>query len=877
MAGMSGKAQGGEGGSSKAKSGKLLLLLQHGERFLDLICSGRYDPSRDVGEQLRELQQLQQQQQVLLQQQQQQRQQRQRRRQQQQEELEGEEELEQQDDSQEQEKNSSSSSSSSSRRRRGGRWTSSVADEEGEEDEDGECGAAAGAAGAAGVPVSAASAAAAAAEVCVPSCVLLPPKPHQVEGLRWLARLHAKGLSGLLADEMGLGKTYQTIAFLGYLQEYKHIQGPHLILAPKSTIGNWMAELRRFCPSLGAVKILGEKEKRKRLLHHLLFACKLVKETQQQYQSRKQQQQRQSAAAAAARSRAQSPLLERNSSNSSGSSSKQQQREDEEPAEEDDGDEEASQQQHQHHQQPQQQEKEQQQQQQQQQQQEGEEEEPVPETVSVVVASYEMLMAEKNILGQIEWQYIIIDEAHRIKNEAGKLATTVRQFSSKYRLLLTGTPLQVGLRAAAAAAAATAAAAAAAAADSRLNNLRELWALLHFLLPQLFESGEDFLSLFDLNAATDEEGVALTQQQIEERNLAIVNRLHRILRPFMLRRVKKDVLQEMPPKKEVICFVPLSAMQRTLYRDLLTKNVAALQGGEGCGKSQLRNLAVQLRKACNHPYLFEGYEPEGEDPFGEHVILNSGKLRFCDCLLQRLIAGGTNLTAADTVIIYDSDWNPQADLQAMDRAHRIGQQRAVNVYRLIHEHTVEEKVLERANLKLQLDTAVIQQGRLHEGRQRQPEMSASALLKMVQFGAEHIFKPAQQNELTEEELDAILARGQERTEQMHAMLQQQVRRSLLDFSSSSSSSSSSLYEADDLCYPEERKAADREAWAAIAQEQLAASAERDSRRRLRGSYKDAAAAAAAEQQQQQQQQNNKERSKPAHIPRIPKLPTMQVR
>ncbi|CDJ50670.1 SWI/SNF-related matrix-associated actin-dependent regulator of chromatin, putative [Eimeria brunetti] len=225
------------------------------------------------------------------------------------------------------------------------------------------------------------------------------------------------------------------------------------------------------------------------------------------------------------------------------------------------------------------------------------------------------------------------------------------------------------------------------------------------------------------------------------------------------------------------------------------------------------------------------------------------------------------------------------------------QQRAVNVYRLVHEHTVEEKVLERANLKLQLgelavdnlllllqqqqqqqqqavigNTAVIQQGRLHEAKQRQPDLTAKTLLSMVQFGAEHIFKPAGKNDLTEEELDAILARGQERTEQMQAMLQQQVRRSLLDFSSSSSSSSSSLYEADDLCYPEERKAADREAWLSLAQEQLAASTERDSRRRLRGNYKDAAA---AEQQQQQQQQNNKDTRKPMHIPRVPKLPNMQ--
>ncbi|XP_026193651.1 chromodomain-helicase-DNA-binding protein 1-like [Cyclospora cayetanensis] len=314
------------------------MLLDLGERFLDLICSGTYDPSRDAEEQLRELQQHQ------------------------------------------------------------------------------------------------------------------PPKPYQMEGLNWLVQLHNRKLNGLLADEMGLGKTYQTIALLAFLKEARGCEGPHLILAPKSTIGNWMAELRRFCPSLGAVKVLGEKEMRRRLLQHILAVCRLSKQQQQQ---KKKQPWR--SAAAAARSRTQSPLLERESS-----SSVSKQPQDEEEA----ADEESQQLEYL--------DADLQQQQQQQQQQRTEEEEPLPEKVEVVVASYEMLIAEKHQFSRVHWEYIIIDEAHRIKNEAGKirgcscteraccccihtgcccsaasaassgkLATTVRQFESNYRLLLTGTPLQV--------------------------------------------------------------------------------------------------------------------------------------------------------------------------------------------------------------------------------------------------------------------------------------------------------------------------------------------------------------------------------------------------------------------------------------------------
>jgi len=116
---------------------------------------------------------------------------------------------------------------------------------------------------------------------------------------------------------------------------------------------------------------------------------------------------------------------------------------------------------------------------------------------------------------------------------------------------------------------------------------------------------------------------------------------------------------------------------------------------------------------------------------------------------------GINLTAADTVIIYDSDFNPQMDLQAMDRAHRIGQKSLVNVYRLITEHTVEEKIVERQRIKLSLDSVVIQQQKSY---QKNKALTKEEIKEMLQFGAGFIFK-AENGTITDEQIDDILARG----------------------------------------------------------------------------------------------------------------------
>eukprot|EP01018_Ginkgo_biloba_P017716 Gb_39649 [translate_table: standard] len=516
-----------------------------------------------------------------------------------------------------------------------------------------------------------------------PSCIQGKMRDYQLAGLNWLIRLYENGINGILADEMGLGKTLQTISLLGYLHEFRGISGPHMVVAPKSTLGNWMNEIRRFCPILRAVKLLGNQEERTDIRENLLLAGKF----------------------------------------------------------------------------------------------------------DICVTSFEMAIKEKSVLRRFSWRYIIIDEAHRIKNENSLLAKTMRIYSTNYRLLITGTPLQ--------------------------NNLHELWSLLNFLLPEIFSSAETFDEWFQISGEND-------QQEV-------VQQLHKVLRPFLLRRLKSDVEKGLPPKKETILKVGMSQLQKQFYRALLQKDLDVVNaGGE---RKRLLNIAMQLRKCCNHPYLFQGAEPGPPYTTGEHLVTNAGKMVLLDKLLPKLkerdsrvlifsqmtrlldiledycmfrgyqycrIDGNTggedrdasidafnqegsdkfifllstragglgiNLATADIVILYDSDWNPQVDLQAQDRAHRIGQKKEVQVFRFCTEYTIEEKVIERAYKKLALDALVIQQGRLAE----QKTVNKDELLQMVRFGAEMVFS-SKDSTITDEDIDRIIAKGEEATAELDAKM-----------------------------------------------------------------------------------------------------------
>ncbi len=523
-------------------------------------------------------------------------------------------------------------------------------------------------------------------------------RAYQLQALNWLIRLHDIQCNGILADEMGLGKTLESISLLGYLKESRGIRGPHLIIVPKSTSGNWMRELGRWCPSLTTFLFHGTKEERVEMKERV-------------------------------------------------------------------------------------------------------------GTTDVCVTTYDMATRERACLQRVQWYYIYIDEAHRIKNEASLLSTVVRTFPSKRRLLITGTPLQ--------------------------NNLHELWALLNYLLPNEFPSAVDFENWFDV---TKSDGGS------EEKKI-IIKRLHTILRPFLLRRLKQDVEKDLPPKIEMKVFTGLSAMQKAWYTKILERDIDTLNSAKG-PRMRLLNIVMQLRKVCNHPYLFDGAEVGPPYTEGEHIVNNCGKMALLDKLLSRLKSRGSrvlifcqmtrmldilddycrfrgydycridgqtkqfwrdeqmdifnapdskkfifllstragglgiNLQTADTVVLYDSDWNPQMDLQAMDRAHRIGQKKQVNVYRFVTDGTIEVKVVERAYRKLFLNAVVIREGKLQE---KDKGVKTDELMRMVRFGAEEIFR-SKESTVSDEDIDKILERSEERTRKDEEEIKKSYDVTLQDFS-----------------------------------------------------------------------------------------------
>ncbi|KAG8553692.1 hypothetical protein GDO81_003515 [Engystomops pustulosus] len=603
-------------------------------------------------------------------------------------------------------------------------------------------------------------------------------RDYQVRGLNWMISLYENGINGILADEMGLGKTLQTIALLGYLKHYRNIPGPHMVLVPKSTLHNWMNEFKRWVPTLRAVCLIGDKDARAAFIRDVMM----------------------------------------------------------------------------------------------------------PGEWDVCVTSYEMVIREKSVFKKFNWRYLVIDEAHRIKNEKSKLSEIVREFKTTNRLLLTGTPLQ--------------------------NNLHELWALLNFLLPDVFNSAEDFDSWFDTNNCLGDQklverlhavslivwgftsdntyhiqkmrdGCQIFAGPTAETGVSCVNGavmyillflgllglyvFYQVLKPFLLRRIKAEVEKSLPPKKEVKIYLGLSKMQREWYTKILMKDIDILNSAGKMDKMRLLNILMQLRKCCNHPYLFDGAEPGPPYTTDTHLVYNSGKMVALDKLLRKLReqgsrvllfsqmtrlldiledycmwrgyeycrldgqtpheereeaierfnapnsskfifmlstrAGGLgiNLATADVVILYDSDWNPQVDLQAMDRAHRIGQTKTVRVFRLITDNTVEERIVERAEIKLRLDSIVIQQGRLID--QQSNKLAKDEMLQMIRHGATHVFA-SKDSELTDEDITTILERGEKKTAEMAERMEQMGESSLRNFSMDTETS---LYNFEGEDYREKQK------------------------------------------------------------------------
>ncbi|VAI01828.1 unnamed protein product [Triticum turgidum subsp. durum] len=497
-------------------------------------------------------------------------------------------------------------------------------------------------------------------------------KSYQIKGVKWLISLWQNGLNGILADQMGLGKTIQTIAFLAHLKG-NGLHGPYMVIAPLSTLSNWLNELTRFAPSINGLIYHGDKVARTELRRKHM------------------------------------PKI-------------------------------------------------------------------VGPDFPIIITSYEMAMFDAKFLANYKWKYVVVDEGHRLKNTKCKLLRELRRIPMDNKLLLTGTPLQ--------------------------NNLAELWSLLNFILPDIFSSHEEFESWFDFSGKADEE---LEEETDEKKRVLVVSKLHSILRPFLLRRMKEDVEHMLPRKKEIIIYANMTEHQKQIqshlieqtFDDYLHESADIVLRRPGI-KTKLNNLLIQLRKNCGHPDLFHSaFDSNSLYPPVDKLLEQCGKFQLLDRLLNALIkrnhkvlifsqwtkildildyylsekglkvcridgsvnlevrrsqiaafndlnsgmnvfilstrAGGLgiNLTSADTCILYDSDWNPQMDLQAMDRCHRIGQTQPVHVYRLATSSSVEGRIIKKAFGKLKLEHVVIGKGQFQQDAAKPNALDEGELLALL--------------------------------------------------------------------------------------------------------------------------------------------------
>ncbi|XP_073678469.1 chromodomain-helicase-DNA-binding protein 4-like isoform X1 [Garra rufa] len=535
--------------------------------------------------------------------------------------------------------------------------------------------------------------------------------PYQLEGLNWLRFSWAQGTDTILADEMGLGKTVQTAVFLYSLYKEGHSKGPFLVSAPLSTIINWEREFEMWAPDMYVVTYVGDKDSRA-----------VIRENEFSFENN------------AIRGGKKPSKMKKEAS----------------------------------------------------------------VKFHVLLTSYELITIDTAVLGSIDWACLVVDEAHRLKNNQSKFFRILNNYPLQHKLLLTGTPLQ--------------------------NNLEELFHLLNFLTPERFSNLEGFLEEFADIAKEDQ-----------------IKKLHDMLGPHMLRRLKADVFKHMPSKTELIVRVELSPMQKKYYKFILTRNFEALNTRGGGNQVSLLNVVMDLKKCCNHPYLFPVAAMEAAKlPNGMYegsaLTKSSGKLLLLQKMMRKLkedghrvlifsqmtkmldlledflenegykyeridggITGGMrqeaidrfnapgapqfafllstragglgiNLATADTVVIYDSDWNPHNDIQAFSRAHRIGQNKKVMIYRFVTKASVEERITQVAKKKMMLTHLVVRPGL----GSKTGSMSKQELDDILKFGTEELFKDDGEGENKEEDssvihyddkaIDRLLDRNQDATD-----------------------------------------------------------------------------------------------------------------
>jgi ATP-dependent DNA helicase len=352
-------------------------------------------------------------------------------------------------------------------------------------------------------------------------------RDYQLEGLTWMYEICQQGMSGILADEMGLGKTIQTISLIALLREKYDYLGPHLIIAPLSTLSNWIQEFQKWTPSVPIILYHGNPQEREKLRN-----TRMMK------------------------------FMDRGKPTA---------------------------------------------------------------RFPVVCTSYDIILRDKASLSKINWEFIIIvsylnlvnflalrvlkfdapllshfvrgmpanishqDEGHRMKNSNSKLFRELLTFTSATRLLITGTPLQ--------------------------NNLKELWSLLHFLLPTVFTDWEAFESWFDFSDLQDEEG---TEEFIaDQKKHDLIKKIHLVLQPLLLRRIKADVEHMLPKKREYVLYAPMTKQQTELYNIISDKNADARKYLENKVVERLTGATntaatsrIASRKSSPHAVKGEGLKDE---------------------------------------------------------------------------------------------------------------------------------------------------------------------------------------------------------------------------------------------------------------------------
>ncbi|KAK8741615.1 hypothetical protein OTU49_002302 [Cherax quadricarinatus] len=592
-------------------------------------------------------------------------------------------------------------------------------------------------------------------------------RPYQLDGFTWLVVLFENGVNGILGDEMGLGKTIQCIALICHLVQ-QGVPGPFLVCGPLSTLPNWMSEFERFAPKIPTLLYHGSEAQRKEKRGQIKIKVPV---------------------------------------------------------------------------------------------------EGAPVAVHpVIITSYEVAIRDAKFLNKHQWRYICVDEGHRLRNYKCLLTKALNTYPSTNRLLMTGTPLQ--------------------------NNLAELWGLLNFLMPDIFDSLDVFESWLDVTDMMEDGSDEKIIHQEKEKH--VISTLMKILSPFFLRRVKKDVDLDIPPKKELLVYTPMTPLQVQLYEATLTSNYDLFSNLKTCEpetceydkrgrpkrkskrdtdyslfmneqdnlseesldkfieglrkfhekpvqnevkrtsfiRVKLQNKMMQCRKIVNHPYLINyPLNSDGTFKVDNGLLEVSGKLQVLDQLLGELYkrkhrvllfsqmtmlmdiledyltlrpqykykrldgncsledrqndikefndkdstdflfllstrAGGLgiNLASADTVIIYDSDWNPQSDLQAQDRCHRIGQTSPVLVLRLITASTVDERIVERAATKRKLEKLIIQSGKFKAAKQSdrvfEKVIDEEELIRLLkERDHDRIHRTTTGHVFTKEELNQLLDRS----------------------------------------------------------------------------------------------------------------------